>query len=150
MPQSLACLHIHLVFSTKGRAAWLADGFRDELHAYMATVLNNLGCRVTLINSVEDHVHTLFDLARTVTLADAVKAVKTATTVWLKNRDAALADFAWQAGYGAFSVSESNTDAVRHYIATQREHHARVSFQDEYRTLLTKHGISFDERYTWD
>ena len=150
MSQSLARLHIHLVFSTKGRAAWIADEFRDELHAYMATVLNNLGCRVALINSVEDHVHALFELGRTVTLADAVKAAKTTTTVWLKNRDAGLADFAWQGGYGAFSVSESNSEAVRHYIATQREHHARVSFQDEYRALLTKHGIPFDERYTWD
>lgn len=150
MPQSFARLHIHLVFSTKGRVPCLRDDIRGELHAYMASVLNNAGCLVTLINSVDDHIHLLFELARTATLANTVKTLKTTSSVWLKNHGGDWADFAWQAGYGAFSVSESNTDAVYHYIATQREHHARTSFQDEYRALLTKHGITFDERYTWD
>lgn len=147
MSQSLSRLHIHLVFSTKGRAACLHDDFRDAMHGYMATVLNNAGCPVALVNSVEDHVHILFELGRTVALSDAVKSVKTASSAWVKTKDTRLAEFAWQSGFGAFSVSESNTEAVRHYITTQREHHMRVSFQDEYRALLVKNGTAFDERF---
>ena len=150
MSQSLSRLHIHLVFSTKGREPRLSNALRDEIHAYMAAVLNNTGCRVSAINSVEDHVHILFELGRTIALADAVKTVKTATSAWLKTKAAELEDFAWQSGYGAFSVSESNTDAVRQYIATQREHHTHASFQDEYRALLAKHGVPFDERFLWE
>jgi putative transposase len=150
MSQSLSRLHVHLVFSTKGRVPCLRDDFRDAMHGYMATVLNNTGCPVALINSVEDHVHILFELGRTVAVSDAVKSVKTASSAWVKTKDTALADFAWQPGFGAFSVSESNTEAVRHYIATQRQHHERVSFQDEYRTLLIKNGTTFDERHLWE
>lgn len=150
MPQSLARLQIHLVFSTKNRAPLLRDPVRDALHRYMAVVLQNLGCPASLINSVEDHVHVLFELSRTVAVSDAVEEVKKSSSKWIKTQDAGLAGFAWQAGYGAFAVSESNVAAVRAYIAGQREHHRRKSFQEEYRALLDRHGVAFDERYVWD
>ncbi len=150
MSQSLARLHTHLVFATKGREPRLQDTLRSDFHAHMATVLTNTGCQTLLINSVEDHVHLLFDLGRTVALADVVKTVKIASSSWLKTKDAALGNFAWQSGYGAFSVSQSNLVAVRRYIENQREHHARFSFQDEYRALLEKHGYAYDERFVWE
>ena len=150
MPQSLARLHAHLVFSTKNREPLITDAVRDSLHAYMATVLQNLGCAPVLINSVEDHAHLLFDLARTVSISQAVEDVKKASSKWIKTQGPEFASFAWQSGYGAFAVSESNVEAVREYIANQREHHRKKSFQEEYRQFLERHRIAFDERYVWD
>jgi putative transposase len=150
MPQSLARLHVHLVFSTKNREPIITDAVRGALHAYMATVLQNLGCAPVLINSVEDHTHLLFDLARTVSISQAVEDVKKASSKWIKTQGPEFASFAWQSGYGAFAVSESNVEAVREYIANQREHHRKKSFQEEYRQFLERHRIAFDERYVWD
>jgi len=150
MPQSLARLYVHLIFSTKHRERLITDAVRDSLHAYMAAVLQNLGCPPVLINSVEDHVHILFELARTVSVSQAVEDVKKSSSKWIKTRGAEFTGFAWQAGYGAFAVSQSNVPAVRDYIAGQREHHRVKSFQEEYRAFLEKHCVAFDERYVWD
>jgi len=150
MPQSLASLHIHLVFSTKNREPLITDAVRTHLHAYMATVLQNLGATPLLINSVEDHIHLLFDLGRTTSVSKAVEDVKKSSSKWIKTQGAEFAGFAWQGGYGAFAVSESNVDAVRQYIANQREHHRKKTFQEEFRQFLERHRISFDERYVWD
>jgi putative transposase len=103
-----------------------------------------------LINSVEDHAHVLFDLARTVSISQAVEDVKKSSSKWIKTQGPEFAAFAWQAGYGAFAVSESNVETVRHYIAGQREHHRKKSFQEEYRAFLLRHNLTFDERYVWD
>lgn len=150
MPQSLARLHLHLIFSTKHREQIISDRIRDSLHGYMATVLQNMGCPTVLINSVEDHVHILFELARTVAVSSAVESVKKTSSKWIKTQGSEFAGFAWQTGYGVFAVSESNVLAVREYIAGQREHHRRKSFQEEYRTFLERNRITFDERYVWD
>ena len=150
MSQSLACLHIHLVFSTKNRERVLRDPIRPPLHAYMATVLQNLGCPAQLINSVEDHAHILFDLSRTVAVSQVVEDVKKSSSKWIKTQGPEYARFAWQGGYGAFAVSESNVPSVCEYIANQREHHRLKTFQEEYRAFLERHRIAFDERYVWD
>jgi REP element-mobilizing transposase RayT len=150
MPQSLARLHIHLVFSTKNREPLIADPVRDSLHRYMASVLQKLGCVPVLINSVEDHAHLLFDLARTISISQAVEEVKKSSSKWIKTQGPEFAGFAWQAGYGAFAVSESNVETVRTYIANQREHHRTKTFQEEYRAFLERHNVAFDERYVWD
>jgi putative transposase len=150
MPQSFARLYVHLIFSTKQRQRLITEGVRQPLHAYMATVLQNFNCPPVLINTVEDHAHMLLELGRTVAISKAVEEVKTTSSKWVKTQGVGFAGFAWQSGYGAFSVSESNVTAVREYIANQREHHRIKSFQEEYREFLEKHGISFDERYVWD
>jgi len=150
MPQSLACLHIHLIFSTKNREALLSDDLRAELNAYMATVIRNLDCHPVIINSVADHAHILAGLSRTLSVSEVVKDIKTATSRWIKSRDRALDTFAWQKGYAAFAVSASNIQNVREYIANQTEHHRIKSFQEEYRAFLNRHGVAFDERYVWD
>ena len=151
MPQSLARVVIHLVFSTKLRTPWLKDAaIRTELCAYCATVLQNMDCPPILINAVEDHVHILTNLSRKLAIAEVVEKVKTSTSAWIKRKSASYHDFYWQAGYGVFSVSESKVDDVRAYVANQEEHHRRLSFQDEYRALCRKHSLEVDERYVWD
>ena len=150
MPQSLAKNAIHLIFSTKERRPDLKVNIQPELHAYMATVFKNLNCPVLIINSVEDHIHILFLLHRTKALSDMVGDIKKTSSKWLKTKSPALETFAWQAGFGAFSVSESNIPTVKQYIRNQQEHHRKVSFQDELRGFLNKHGIDHDERFLWD
>ena len=150
MPQSLACVDLHFIFSTKNRASFLSDAWRRELHAYAATVLQNLGCYPDIINSMPDHVHILAGLGRGNSMSDVVKDVKTATSHWIKARHSQFHDFAWQNGYAVFAVSASNVKEVREYIINQAEHHKARSFQDEYRAFLDRHGVKFDERYVWD
>lgn len=150
MSQSLARVPLHLIFSTKHRERLITDAVRSDLHAYMASVLDNAGCPAILINSVEDHTHVLFELSRTLTISDAVQAVKQESSRWIKTQTNIPSHFAWQSGYGVFAVSPSNISRVRRYIDSQREHHARIGYQDEFRLFLRKHSMPFDERYVWD
>ena len=150
MPQSLAKLYTHLVFSTKHRDRSLSDDIRNDLHAYMGGTLNGLGCISLEINSEPDHVHALFLLGRTITLSDAVGNLKKSANDWLRKRDPRFAQFYWQGGYGAFSVSQSGVEELRNYIRNQREHHQQVSFQDEFRAFLRRYELEYDERYVWD
>ncbi len=151
MPQSLARVVLHVVFSTKNRAPFLQDTeIRTQLWAYMAGVLQHIGCEPILINGVADHVHILCNLSRTVTIAKLIEEVKTEPSKWIKKQDTKYEDFHWQSGYSAYSVSQSNVEPVRRYIADQEERHRKVSFQDEVRALSRKHGITIDERYVWD
>jgi REP element-mobilizing transposase RayT len=152
MPQSLAKVIVHLVYSTKNRTPWLADpGLRAELFAYKATILkNNIDSPAILIGGAADHVHILSLLSRKYAIKDVVEEVKTETSKWLKKQSPSLADFHWQSGYGIFSVSESNVEQVKQYIARQDDHHRQMSFQEEFRLLCERHGIKIDERYVWD
>jgi putative transposase len=156
MPQSLSKLGVHLVFSTKGRArVFPTPELRADLCAYLAGILRNQGCPCIQAGAVQDHVHILYLQSRTKSVADVVGAVKRDSSAWIKTQDCerkdpALMKFHWQDGYGVFAVSESKIEAVKAYIDNQEEHHKRVSFQDEYRSFLQKHGVEFDERYVWD
>jgi len=151
MPQSLTAVYLHLVFSTKNRVAYLRDTqLREEMHAYLGGVSNNLGVPALLIGGTDDHVHALCRLGRSITLADWVKELKRASSLWIKKRASDRHDFAWQSGYGMFSVSASNIEAVKTYIADQVVHHRKQTFQEEFRLLLKKHGITWDERYLWE
>ena len=150
MPQSLAYLQIHLVFSTKNREPFITDKIRDALHAYIATVLADRSCLPALVNSARDHVHILFQLPRTAAVCDIVEDVKKHSSRWIKTQGAEFAAFAWQGGYGAFSVSLRLAEATETYIKDQPEHHRTKTFQEEYRGFLQKHGIAYDERYVWD
>jgi len=150
MPQSLANILVHLVFSTNQRAPLLDDSWRDPLHGYIGGIVRRCGSDLLAANSVADHIHLLFPLPRTIAVADLVKEIKTGSTKWIQETGPRLAKFHWQAGYGIFSVSPSHKELVIRYIAGQREHHRTVSFQDEFRRILEKYGIQYDERYVWD
>jgi putative transposase len=150
MAQSLSSLDVHLIFSTKGRNPWIDDGVRKEMHGFMVRGLQGNGCLVKAINSVDDHVHVLFDLSRSWSVKDIVQAIKAPSSLWMKQQGAQYAQFTWQAGYGAFAVSRSNVEKVVTYIESQAEHHKSVSFQDEFRLFLERHEVEYDERYVWD
>lgn len=150
MPQSLAKVYLHAVFSTKNREPVLADGWRDELFAVLGGTANNLGCRSLIVGGVADHVHLLFVLGRTITIADAVGKIKSTTSLWVNQTRGLPAVFHWQNGFGAFSVGQSKVEEVRDYIRRQPEHHARQSFQDELREWFRRYEVEWDERYVWD
>lgn len=151
MPQSLAKVLIHIVFSTKHRTPWLRDAqIREELYRYMATVLKTMDSPALIINGVEDHVHILCSLSRKFAIMKVIEEVKKDPSRWIKTKGDEFADFHWQGGYGAFSVSESKADEVRRYIANQETHHTRMTFQGEFRKLCQRHGVAIDERYVWD
>ena len=113
-------------------------------------MLREQDCETLIVNGVEDHIHALFALSRTHSIASAVKEIKRTSSVFAKELSPTLAKFRWQSGYRAFSVSQSNLDEVIRYIENQEEHHKRVTFQDEYRAFLKAYGIEYDERYVWD
>lgn len=150
MPQSLSYLLTHIVFSTKDRTPVLDATVRTALLAYLATVARNVDCECFRVGGVADHVHLAVRLSRTLTMAKLIEELKTSSSKWLKTQSPALASFAWQRGYGAFSVGPSDLNALLHYIDTQEEHHRARTFQDEYRAFLTKYGIEYDERYVWN
>jgi putative transposase len=149
MAQSLSQIYVHLVFSTKGRARFIPTDLEPRLHAYLAGTLNAIECPALKAGGMPDHVHLLFRLARTVSLSDAVRAAKTESSKWMKE-EGGVRDFSWQAGYGAFSVSASDVEEVTAYINDQPRHHAVRSFQDEFRRLLQRYQIEYNEAYVWD
>jgi putative transposase len=147
MPQSLSAVYIHLVFSTKHRQPLLRDqGLRNDLHSFLGGTSKTLECPPILVGGVEDHVHLLARFGRTITQAEWVKELKRVSNLWLKEKGG-FANFELQGGYADFSVSHSNLEQVKTYIANQEEHHRKLSFQDEVRALLTKHEMDWDERY---
>jgi REP element-mobilizing transposase RayT len=151
MPQSLAKILIHTVFSTKDRRPLLHDKpVREALHRYLGGILANHDCQPLIIGGVADHVHLLSPLSRTCSVAETVKEVKRSSSLWLKTQSSDLHDFAWQNGYGVFSIGFSQVETVRNYIAGQEVHHRKISFQDEFREFLKHYEIEFDERYVWD
>jgi putative transposase len=141
MPQSLASVYVHAVFSTRDRQPLIERP--NDVHAQLGSISKNLNCQPLIVGGTQDHVHILAALARTITIADWVKEMKCVSS-------SQLTDFGWQSGYGVFSVGREQLDVVRAYISNQEEHHKKVSFQDEYRKILVEHGIAFDERYVWD
>ena len=151
MPQSLSAVCVHAVFSTKNRYPFLTDAsLRAEMHRYLAGVSNHLDCPALEVGGVADHVHVLAYLGRSRSQADWVKELKRASTVWVRTRASDLGHFAWQAGYGAFSVSASQVAKARRYVVGQEAHHRQTTFQDELRTLLRAHGLAWDEQYLWE
>ena len=150
MAQSLSYILLHLIFSTKDRAPILDSPVRTPLHAYLATVVRDMDCECYRAGGVADHVHLAVRLSRTVTAAELAGKLKTTSSKWIKAKFPDLGDFAWQNGYGAFSVGPSQLSALMRYIDTQDEHHRRKTFQEEYREILGKYGIPCDERYVWD
>ena len=151
MPQSLARVLVHIVFSTKRRYPFLArKDIRDEMHAYLGGTCKELGCPVLAVGGVADNVHILCALSRTSSIADIVCDLKRCSSKWIKTKGGILTKFAWQNGYGIFSVGQRDVERVRSYIAAQEEHHRKRSFQDEYRSSLEESGLAYDEQYVWD
>ena len=151
MSQSLANVLLHVVFSTKHRAPYLdTPEVREAMNGYLIGTRRNIDCPSLITNCVTDHVHVLCQLSRTLTIANLVEEMKTSSSKWIKEQYPRLYDFHWQAGYGAFSASQSKIAEVRRYIGGQEQHHQRLTFQDEFRKFLKRHEVEWDERYVWD
>ena len=148
MPQSLANILIHVIWSTKERRLLISDAVRPGLHGYMAGILKNLESPALVINSVDDHVHVLCQLSKNLAACKLVEEVKKSSSKWMKEQG--VSGFTWQNGYGLFSVSQSNVDAVRKYIEGQAEHHRKRDFKEEFREFCQKYNVPLDERYVWD
>jgi putative transposase len=120
------------------------------MHIYLKGICDNQNCPSLKIGGVEDHVHIACRLAKTMDVATLVKELKQGSSIWVKEEYPSLAELHWQKGYGAFSISPSHLPALKRYIENQEEHHRRESFQDEFRRLLKKYEVEYDERYAWD
>ena len=151
MSQSHAQVWLHIVFSTKDRRPFLQnEAFRTEMFRMLAHHVKETKCVSACVGGHVDHVHLLIGLSRTITIAKLVEKIKAETSKWAKKTNRGISTFQWQAGYGAFSVSHSLRRNVDAYIRNQVEHHAKLSYQDEYRRLCEKHGLEIDEQYVWD
>jgi putative transposase len=144
MPHSLTKIWVHAVFGTKNRQPLISLRFTDELYSHIKKHLeNDFGCRVRIINGTADHIHILFLLNPNFSVKDIMKNVKGESSHWVNQRDIIPGKFAWQGGYGAFSVSESIVDTVEHYIAYQKEHHRKKTFLEEFEEFMNAHGLVY-------
>lgn len=150
MAQSLASILIHIIFSTKNRQRLIHPEIAQELHSYMAGISRAHESQIHEIGGIEDHVHLLVSLPRTLTLSKLIENIKKGSSKWIKTKGNVYSDFAWQNGYGAFSIGRSAYENLRKYIQNQRDHHKKVSFEDEFRGFLKKYHIDYDEKYIWD
>jgi putative transposase len=150
MSQSHAKIYVHLIFSTKNREQCIPHDIGVELHGYLGGILNGLECSPIEINTEPDHAHLLFAMTSTESISNVVGELKKSSSDWLRNRDPQFKKFNWQGGYGAFSVSQSAVEEVRKYIRSQRQHHKKASFQNEFRAFLKRYEIEFDEKSVWD
>jgi len=150
MPQSLVKLYTHLVFSTKYRQPFIDDKLEEELFPYMSTILRECDSPCIIINGVDDHIHALFLLSKKWAICDVVEEVKKNSSKWAKTKGEKYKNFYWQNGYGAFSVSRGHVDRVKRYIERQKIHHKKKDYKKEFRGMLEKYKIEYDERYVWD
>jgi REP element-mobilizing transposase RayT len=151
MSQSLTNLLVHIIFSTANREPFLRDApLRSEMHRFLGGVVKHHDGNAISVGGVADHVHLLCVVPKTMSVSDLVRELKRGSSLRVKERDLKLRSFAWQGGYGAFSVGQTEVDIVRAYIEGQEEHHKTRTFQEEYRGFLNKYGIQYDERYVWE
>jgi REP element-mobilizing transposase RayT len=150
MGQSLVKNYIHIVFSTKHRTHLIDEEIESELHSYLGGICNNLDCQAIKVGGHTNHIHILCMLSKKITLVKLLSELKSYSSKWIKTKGEKYHDFYWQDGYGSFSINPSEVDIVKNYIANQKEHHQKLTFQDEYKAFLKKYDVSYDERYVWD
>ncbi len=150
MTQSLTHLLTHIIFSTKDRRKFIHPEVEEDLYRYISSLCQDRKSLLRQIGGMPDHIHLFVDLSKTIAPCKFVGDIKAHSSRWIKDKHASCVDFSWQSGYGAFSVSQSVSGSVVEYIARQKEHHKRKTFQEEYRGLLDLHGIEYDEKYLWD
>jgi len=148
MPSTHLSLHYHIVFSTKDRRPWIDAAWRARLHEYLGGLIRAAEGIPEIVGGTADHIHILVGLKATHTLSSFVQDIKQTSSRWI-HETIGVKEFAWQQGYGAFTVSVSNVDAVKEYIANQEEHHRKKTFQEEYVAFLQKHRVDYDEKHLW-
>jgi putative transposase len=147
MANTYSALYYHVVFSTKNREPWLTDKIQERLWQYLGGIARDNGMKALEAGGIADHVHILLLMPASMSVAKAVQLIKGGSSHWMKETFPSMAAFAWQDGYGAFTVSESQLDGIRDYIQQQGKHHRTKTFAEEYRAFLDRHRIQFDEQY---
>ena len=150
MPQSYTSLHYHLIFSTKNRLPSITPDLQPRLFEYIGGILRGANSVLLAAGGMPDHVHLLIGLNKELAIAETLRTIKAGSSRWVHDTFAEQRSFAWQTGYGAFSVSYSHLGRVKAYIAGQAEHHRKRTFQEEFVLFLRRHGVEYDERYLWD
>ena len=150
MANTYTQIYVHAVFAVQERACLIRKEWREELFKYICGIFKNKRIKRIAIGGVEDHVHILCRLSKTLDVSTLVRELKRDSSKWIKEQDSQLGDFYWQQGYGAFSISPSHVEPLIQYISNQDQHHLGESFQDEYRRLCKHYGVAIDERYVWD
>jgi len=149
MAQSLSKLYVHIVFHIKRNSPVIRYRDKQRLYAYIGSVIKSNESIPIVINGVENHIHILCVLSKNIALSKLVEEIKRHSSRWIKGIDTHYAQFAWQGGYGCFSVSSSLHDTTKRYIENQEKHHKKMTFQDEYIAFLKEYKIDYDERYVW-
>ena len=149
MAQSLSKLYVYIIFHIKNNSCKIRKKEKDELFAYMGSIIKDNESIPILINGVEDHVHILCVMSKNIALAKLVEEIKRHSSRWIKTKDRHYTQFAWQGGYGGFSVSPALQDKTKKYIAKQEDHHKNMSFKEEYLLFLKEYGIKYNEQYLW-
>jgi REP element-mobilizing transposase RayT len=149
MSQSLADVILHFVFSTKERKPWITSDIEEELYRYICGICRDLMCPVVAINGVEDHVHILLQLGKTIPFSKLISEIKSNSSRWIKSKDAYYDNFAWQGGYAGFSVSRPSLESAKKYLSLQKKHHKVMTFQEELVAMLQRAKLAYDEKYLW-
>jgi putative transposase len=149
MSQSLSKLYVHIIFHVKNSFSKIREEEKDELYAYIGSIIKDNQSIPIIINGVNDHIHILCVMSKNIALAKLVEEIKRHSSRWIKTKDKHYNNFSWQGGYGGFSVSPSLHEKTRHYIRVQEEHHKKMNFNEEYLLFLKEYGIDYDERYLW-
>lgn len=150
MPQTLANIVVHFVFSTKSRVNWPSRDFGLSLFGVLGKMINDTGCKVIIINGYKNHVHVLVRMSKTVSIAELMKVIKAKSSLWVKKEYKEMDSFYWQSGYFAFSVDPNKMEQLKEYILNQEEHHKKTTFQEECRKLFNRYEVEYDEKYCWD
>lgn len=149
MGSTLSNLIYHVIFSTKNRESIIRDNFSGEIYRYIGGIVKQEGGILLGVDGMTDHIHMIIKLRPVHSLSVIMQKVKGGSSKWINKEKRLNNKFAWQDGYGAFSVSESQVSAVIQYLRDQKKHHAKYSFQDEFLQFLKRHHIEYDERYIW-
>jgi putative transposase len=147
MANTYTQIHIHAIFAVKGRSNLISHKWKDDLYKYIAGIIDQQKHRLLIINGMPDHVHLFFGMNPAQSLSDLMQDVKGSSSKWINEKKFLKSKFEWQQGYGAFSYSKSQVEQVVNYIKDQEEHHKKFSFQDEYKIVLNKFGVKYNEQY---
>ncbi len=149
MSQSLSQLFVHIIFHVKRNSCLIRTQEKDELYAYMGSIIKDNDSIPIIINGVGDHIHILCVMSKNITLAKLVEEIKRHSSRWIKTKDTYYLNFAWQGGYGGFSISPSLHEKTKRYIENQEQHHKKMTFEEEYLLFLKEYGIDYNEKYLW-
>jgi|SRR5690554_1665705 REP element-mobilizing transposase RayT len=150
MSQSLVKINLHIIFSTKNRTKWINEAISEELYSYISAIGKDNGSFIYRIGGIENHIHIACTLPKTIAISSLIETFKTGSSKWIKTQGSEYNRFAWQNGYAAFSIGQSQIDTLIRYITEQRKHHHKKTFKDELIEIFKIYNVEYDEKYLWN